>query len=181
MNHQVLINIIKLTMKVFDFNTWRRIYYFQKMQIDLTVAPAEHSRNTLTSLIESYVSGLMWTFQYYYLGCPSWDWYYPYYYVPLASDLLNSPLVEIANRIVFVTGTPAQPFEQILSVLPPKNKLLLPTPLRHFMDDENSPLLDLFPPEVSVDREGKQFKSDFLLIVPFVDPQRFLVQIVHYS
>ena len=80
--------------------------------------------------------------------------------------------MEIANKTIFIKGVPAQPFEQILSVLPPKNKFLLPEPLQPFMN-ELSPIKDLFPIGVPVDKEGKKFKSDFLLIVPFVEPQRY--------
>ncbi len=85
--------------------------------------------------------------------------------------MTSQQLAEMANKVSFNQGVPAQPFEQILSVLPPKNKFLLPGPLQHFME-ETSPLHDLFPLEIIVDKEGKKFKSDYIFIVPFVDSQR---------
>jgi 5'-3' exonuclease len=53
-------------------------------------------------------------FKYYYIGCVSWSWYYPYHYAPMASDFVNIDTFEIK----FDQSAPLRPFEQLMGVLP---------------------------------------------------------------
>ena len=63
---------------------WKDRYYTDKCKADdvKNHGGREH-------LFRSYVVGLCWVMKYYYVGCPSWKWYFPFHYAPFASDLRN--------------------------------------------------------------------------------------------
>jgi 5'-3' exonuclease len=59
--------------------------------------------------------GMLFYFRYYYQGCASWNWYFPFHYAPFASDFK-----QIADMFKnFPTDTkPFNPMEQLMGVFP---------------------------------------------------------------
>lgn len=49
-------------------------YYFGKFQF----TPYDAEKHL--ALRKAYIEGLVWNLKYYYEGCVSWEWYYPYHY-----------------------------------------------------------------------------------------------------
>lgn len=49
-------------------------YYFGKFQF----TPYDAEKHV--ALRKAYIEGLVWNLKYYYEGCVSWEWYYPYHY-----------------------------------------------------------------------------------------------------
>ena len=66
-------------------------YYSEKFQVHTR---EEHEEFQL-KIRKAYIEGLQWVYSYYYKGCSSWDWYYPFHYAPFAADLVNCDRVEI--------------------------------------------------------------------------------------
>jgi hypothetical protein len=69
-------------------------------------------RAELPAMCDAYVRGLCWVMAYYYDGCPSWEWYYPYHYAPFATDLIEAIQMEDVST-AFEQGTPFKPLEQL--------------------------------------------------------------------
>lgn len=78
-----------------------------------------------------YVRGLCWVLKYYYQGCASWGWYFPYHYAPFASDFLN--ILGLGTK--FDKGEPFKPLEQLMGVFPAASKKHIPDVFAELMDD----------------------------------------------
>jgi len=136
-------------------------YYFEKLEF----TPADIDDHL--ALRQSYIEGLIWCLAYYYKGCVSWGWFYPYHYGPLISDLSN--LTNVFNKIKFEIGEPLKPFEQLMGCLPPASASIVPRPYRKLMCSDDSPISEFYPKEFKVDMNGKKNPWEGVNILPFID------------
>jgi hypothetical protein len=115
-----------------------------------------------------YIEGLCWVFEYYYNGCISWSWFYPFHYAPFASDLIDLNSL----KINFDLNKPFLAFEQLLSVLPPYSAEALPIPFRKLMIDPLSPISDFYPSNIKLDINNQPFEWMGVNLLPFIDADR---------
>ena len=153
---------------------WKDRYYMEKFHVSPNV-----NNQALIDLKQKikqyYIEGLCWVFEYYYNGCISWSWFYPFHYAPFASDLVN--LNDI--KINFDLNTPFCAFEQLLSVLPPYSAEALPEPFRKLMTDPLSPISDFYPSDIKLDINNQPYAWMGVNLLPFVDADR-IKKIVKY-
>uniref|UniRef100_A0A8C4X1D6 5'-3' exoribonuclease n=1 Tax=Eptatretus burgeri TaxID=7764 RepID=A0A8C4X1D6_EPTBU len=142
---------------------WKERYYRNKF--DVSSGDSEFKYG----VVQAYVHGLCWVLRYYYQGCPSWKWFYPYHYAPFASDFLN---VETMPSD-FEKGThPFNPLEQLMGVFPAASGNFLPPTWRKLMSDPESPIIDFYPVDFGIDLNGKKFAWQGVALLPFVDEER---------
>jgi len=139
-------------------------YYYEKLQLK-PVDIAGH-----LALRKSYIEGLIWCLAYYYRGCISWGWFFPYHYGPMISDLTNLPAV--FQSIRFEIGQPLKPFEQLMGCLPPASSALVPRIYRQLMSSPESPIKQYYPNSFVVDMNGKRNPWEGVNILPFIDANR---------
>ncbi|XP_061384389.1 5'-3' exoribonuclease 2 homolog isoform X2 [Danaus plexippus] len=124
-----------------------------------------------------YVRGLCWVLRYYYQGCASWKWYFPYHYAPFASDFVN--IQGLSTK--FERGTqPFRPLEQLMGVFPAASSQHVPRPWATLMSDPFSPIIDFYPTDFKIDLNGKKFAWQGVALLPFVDETRLFKALEPY-
>ncbi|XP_067941376.1 5'-3' exoribonuclease 2-like [Watersipora subatra] len=146
-------------------NGWKERYYVNKFGVD------GDDYAFRQKVAKAYAKGLCWVLRYYFQGCASWKWYFPYHYAPFASDFTN--LGDLSNT--FELGTqPFRPFEQLMSVFPAGSKDHVPPTWRPLMYEPDSPIIDFYPTNFRIDLNGKKWAWMGVALLPFVDEQRLL-------
>ena len=144
---------------------WKARYYSNKF------GWAEADSEPKGALVRSYYEGLLWVMHYYYRGCTSWEWYFPYHYAPFASDLVDVDV--LSENILFSLGRPFRPFTQLMGVMPASSgRLVLPKCYSRLMSSTTSPILEYYPEDFEIDLNGKRFAWQGVALLPFVDEKR---------
>lgn len=143
---------------------------YYKVKFHLMDKTPEEIAEFKRQVITHYIEGISWVLLYYYQGCPSWNWYYPYHYAPFAQDFTD--LKDI--KVKFDKGEPFRPFEQLMSVLPADSDHNLPEVFRPLMRNEDSPIIDFYPTDFPLDMNGKKMEWQAIVLLPFIDEQRLL-------
>ncbi|XP_043272687.1 5'-3' exoribonuclease 2 homolog [Venturia canescens] len=124
-----------------------------------------------------YVRGLCWVLRYYYQGCASWKWYFPYHYAPFASDFIN--IGGLSTEFEKNTK-PFRPLEQLMGVFPAASSSHVPKPWASLMSDPKSPIIDFYPEDFRIDLNGKKFAWQGVALLPFVDEKRLFKALEPY-
>ncbi|XP_043500398.1 5'-3' exoribonuclease 1 [Polistes fuscatus] len=142
-----------------EFILHKRDYYMNKLEYE------DVNEDVLRSQAEVYVRAIQWNLHYYYDGCCSWSWYYPHHYAPYISDIKGFRNI----KLDFELGEPFEPFQQLLAVLPPYSRKLLPEALQPLLVEEESPIIDYYPSDFKTDLNGKKQDWEAVVLIPFID------------
>ncbi|XP_057535017.1 5'-3' exoribonuclease 3-like isoform X3 [Amaranthus tricolor] len=145
---------------------WKQRYYKEKFAVE----DPKEVESMRKEIVQKYTEGLCWVFLYYFSTIPSWNWYYPYYYGPFASDLRGLAGV----KVEFQKDMPFRPFDQLMAVLPPKSAHALPRVFRELMTDSNSDIIEFYPSDFDVDVDGKRFLWQGICKLPFIEQEKLL-------
>lgn len=74
----------------------------------------------------------------------------------------------------FELGQPFLPFEQLLAVLPPYSKELLPSAFQSLLIDKESPIIDYYPWDFKTDLNGKRQEWEAVVLIPFINEKILL-------
>lgn len=162
---KVRIHQIKRLMEI--LSRWDKYHVKRKLRHEFYKEKFHRNTKTFkTDVTNHYIKGLCWVFNYYFVGCPSWDWYYPYLYAPFTSDFKYAT----RDKCTFHTNTrPVTPFEQLMYTLPPSSANLLPKVMGDLMTTQ---LSEFYPKDFDIDLNGKKHEWQGVVLLPFIDSKR---------
>jgi 5'-3' exonuclease len=140
---------------VVDMKNYKTDYYSEKFD------------KNVQDICHDYIEGMQWVLSYYTKGVPCWHWFYDHHYAPFAYDLATH--IDSYKPVKYEETRSIKPFEQLLSVIPPKSSQLLPKPLNTLLTSQDSPIEQFCPSEIKVDLSGKRREWEGVVLLPMVD------------
>jgi len=77
-------------------------------------------------------------------------------------------------NLKFELSTPFSPYQQLLAVLPPASRKLLPLPYRKLMTSADSPINEYYPQQFELDLDGKRNDWEAKVLIPFIDEKTLI-------
>lgn len=150
------------------FDDWKFKYYAHH------IGCTDSQDQTIKSICQNYLDGLMWVTQYYFGKCKSWDWSYHYSHSPFICDLskfIKNNQYNI-NYTKFEETKPLEPKTQLLCVIPPQLNYLLPESYRKLMDYKTSDIAYMFPSNFELDVYNNELLWQCIPKLPDIDINR---------
>jgi len=163
--------------KVIDISqhNWRTRYNKMLFQYNNT--------NVVNTACELYIEGINWVFQYYFTKNHNLGWYYPFHYSPTCLDLYNYLIASDSNHISLVLEKSKNKHNthkefinyiqhhgfQLLMVLPPSSKLLLPTELQQIMENVEYGCVQYYPQNFDITTYLKSYLWECSAIIPDIN------------
>jgi 5'-3' exonuclease len=126
-----------------------------------------------------YIESLMWTINYYLGDIVAWGFYYKCRVAPFVSDIRFNlrGMHDINTFFNFELGEPYKPLHQLMMVLPPKSKSLLPTKYGDLMTNPKSKISKYYPKTFELDVVAglKHYKSHAIL--PYLDDAKIITEL----
>ena len=155
-----------------DRESWKHRYYEHHFHV------SSDQKDLRDDLAKEFLQGVVWTFRYYFKGCCSWSWKFPYPHAPFMSDIFSyvekhcsEGGLNLGSLKIEDTG-PLEPCQQLLAVLPPSCNNIIPTSYRYLVTSEKSPIIEYFPQKIELDMIGKYRYWQCTPKIPQINPKR---------
>jgi 5'-3' exonuclease len=180
----------RVNMQQFKKNWYVKVFFPPLTKLDMaSQLPSEiflklfePTDDKIQELVMDYVSAFKWIYFYYKIRQPGSakiksnpNFCYTSPYAPLISDVKQFFPKEVypATNVDLEENYGLFVIQQLLAVLPPQSLAIVPKAL-HVFYGIDSPIVDMFPKQVTIDFEGKNMKHQGVVIMPSVQPKRLL-------
>lgn len=166
---------------------WRNTYYHYIF--------GSNAIDNIKSICKKYLEGLLWITNYYFDLSASHEWYYHYHYAPCVSDLhkylmsvdqdtLNKMKEELRLDKIKLSEEQKEinlSHLQLLLVLPPQSRALLPSHLQTIMTDYQHGCLHCYPTDFKVMTFLKNKMWECTPLIPNIDIEQVKSSIRNFS
>ncbi|KAL0481203.1 5'-3' exoribonuclease [Acrasis kona] len=158
-------SIIQTEFSESGLETFRNEYYIKKFNLNVPVVSSNELTSFANGVAKEFIRGIIFVWKYYTVGVPSWTWYYPYHYAPLATTLSSFNADDVTFD--FKLGCPLRPFSQLLSVMPRSSESCLPPLYRSILQE----LPQYYPESFKRDPDFKKQLYKAIPLLPFINSQ----------
>jgi len=155
-----------------DRKSWKHRYYGHHFHV------SGDQTDLVDDLSREFLQGVVWTYRYYFEGCCSWSWKFPYPHAPFMSDIFayvekksSSGSLDLSNLKIDDTG-PLQPCQQLVAVLPPSCNNIIPVSYRYLVTSDKSSIIEYFPQKIELNMIGKYRYWQCEPKIPQIDPKK---------
>lgn len=144
--------------------SWKHRYYIKLI--------GETCQETIDSMCKDYFEGINWVFQYYFVGCKNYHYFYKFDGGPLMKDLyqyFNTNIKNINKECKNPVKKPIHHFTQLISILPYESREILPIELHHLFSTK--------PRTYCLQSMFKKYSYECVPILPKLDPIEIQQQI----
>lgn len=144
---------------------WRYYYYKSLFNININ-----YDSSLISTVIECFIKGIYWTYNYYKKLDLDYEWFYPYNFPPSTKDIANYLAVNEINEIK-QKGNFLLPQVQLLLILPIESNHLLNfnMKLKELTMDETKGFKHLFPIKFKIQTFLKTHLHECFPILPMIN------------
>lgn len=153
---------------MFDMDQYRKLYYKHKLD--------KNDNETIELLCEDYIRGMEFVLKYYIDSIPSYSWFYNHHYSPFSGDIAKY-VEQKYKPTSFKKDKPMASLLQLMCILPPSSKNLLPSCVQSYYDSKNekdNPIHKYVNGKVEVDYDFKTHEWEGVLKLPFINKDKFV-------
>ncbi len=147
-----------------DYTLWKNRYY----ETYYSVSSQQDTSILVNNMCKNFIEGIFWVTKYYFDSDATNNWQYNYFHCPFASDIANYLKSNKNLKIKFKPNIVINPLTQLLSVISPSCKNLLPIPYQKLMSSE-SEISYMFPQHVQVDMLYKHVQHKCIPFIPNIN------------
>jgi 5'-3' exoribonuclease 2 len=157
----------KLTHDIYN-NSKRWRYYYYKELFDINI---NYDSSLISSIVENFIKGIYWTYNYYKKFDLDYEWFYPYNYPPTSKDISNYLKVKDHIPDIKSNGNFLLSKYQLLLILPIQSNHLLDFDenLKLLTTDNKKGLTYLFPKEFKIQTFLKTHLHECYPILPMIN------------